>query len=131
MVDPTLVTVIMDMGGVRVLKSMKYATTERMYKNGLVRVSGDNTVSHIVGAGNAPVLITSATTDQPFGICLNDKEVGLNDDGLDMVDVLVFGRRDTLIGYTAPVGGMAVSTAYGPGFCVVAAAEGATAELMV
>lgn len=125
------VSVISDMGGVRVLISMKYPTSEVMEKHGIVRLSADNTVSHVIAATGSPVTLLTTTVDAPFGICMNDKEAGLNADSNDMVDVLVFGRKDTLIGYVAPAGGMAVGTAYGPAMCIKAALENATAELIV
>jgi hypothetical protein len=127
---PTMARPISDMGGSRVLISMKFGTTEVMVKNGLVRLSADNTVSHINAAGTGPILMTGTTTDLPFGICMNDKESGINADGKDMVDVLLF-TKCTLVEMTAPSGGFVVQTAYGPAYCVKGALEGALAELIV
>jgi hypothetical protein len=127
---PTMARPISDTGGARVLISMKFGTTEVMVKNGLVRLSADNTVSHINAAGTGPVLLTGTTTDLPFGICMNDKESGINADGKDMVDVLLL-TGCTLVEMTAPSAGYTVQTAYGPGFCIKGATDGNFAELIV
>ncbi len=99
----TIARPVKDLGAARVLISMKYATNEVMVKNGLVRLNhdADMTVTHANHAANGYVTLETTTNDLPFGICMNDKEAGLNTDGTDMVDVLVF-TKSTVIAYTVP-----------------------------